>query len=445
MEEHRSTQVSLHVFPADAVDIVLDIGIAVRSNLHGIVLGRVGAVGILPFVRHTVAILVSRLRPRFQRPRRRDAERQLALVREERTFLAKALHLAHHVAVSQVTIREGSAHIRKKTVSKHLRRPDVQGRIAEARRVERRSTAVFAMRNLVWVELAVHVLVLPVVRGIHVEVGISACDGVGTASRHRTVDEQVAVDMHMARTLRIATHQVATVLPVIHDVVHVLVRALHLVVSGGVIHVEVPVKRDAVSLHQSASGVGEETLPDDAVLQGNQLRSRSLRVPVDGEGLVQAPREGAVVENHVLAIGDTSGILATRTTLAHAELHIAHDGVVSTRERHAVAIHDDALAWSRLTCHIEVLGKADAAGNLDDARHVEHHDAVGLTHSIAQRARSRVVQIGDVIHRTRASTRCKTSPSLSLRESQLLSVGADAHESDAASKKQFIDRIHIVN
>jgi hypothetical protein len=27
----------------------------------------------------------------------------------------------------------------------------------------------------------------------------------------------------------------------------------------------------------------------------------------------------------------------------------------------------------------------------------------------------------------------------------LLSVGADAHESDAASKKQFIDRIHIVN
>ena len=43
-----------------------------------------------------------------------------------------------------------------------------------------------------------------------------------------------------------------------------------------------------VSLHQSASGVGEQTLSEDTVLQGD-VAQRSLVVGIDGEGLVQTP------------------------------------------------------------------------------------------------------------------------------------------------------------
>ena len=77
-------------------------------------------------------------------------------------------------------------------------------------------------------------------------------------------------------------------MPVIYHVVGILVGALYLIVTCGIVAIEVSVERDMVSLHQSASGVGEQTLSEDTVLQGD-VAQRSLVVGIDGEGLVQTP------------------------------------------------------------------------------------------------------------------------------------------------------------
>ena len=60
------------------------------------------------------------------------------------------------------------------------------------------------------------------------------------------------------------------------------------VVAGAVVAVEVAVEGDAVSLHQSACGVGEQSLSEDAVHERNVVQV-AFAVGIDGEHLIESP------------------------------------------------------------------------------------------------------------------------------------------------------------
>ena len=240
------------------------------------------------------------------------------------------------------------------------------------------------------------VSVLPVVGRIDVEVAVSARDGVSPT--RRSVDKEVVGDVDPRLSLRVASHEVASVLPVIDDAVDVLACSLHLIVTRGVVAIEIAVKRDGVALNQSSCRVGKQSLPYHTVGERDVLRCLAFVVPVDGEGFVESPGEGAVIKNHVDAVCHSSRILSRRTAFSHAELHVADDDVVGCGEGHSVAIDDDALSRCGLSSHVEVGSEGHSRADVDDSRHVEHHDSVRLAHCIAQRARPAVIEVGHMIY-----------------------------------------------
>ena len=403
-----------------AVDVVLNVRIARIVNVHGVVQALVAAILILPPVGHAVAVGVLCLFALKPAPRRGHADGQLVLVGDELTLLAERKHLVDHVAVGQVAVRQRSAHVGQQFFYELIAAPLLQSRIVVGRS---HAVATTVTREERGVEHAVAVGVLPVVVAVEVEVAVAARQAI--AAHGGTVDEQVVLNVHVARALRVATHVVGSVLPVVHQVVHVLVHTLHLEVSRAVVHQQDAVQGDVVGLHQSAGRVSHQSLADNGVHQRDVRRCRSLVVPVYREVLVLSPGKRAVVEDHVLSVGNAGTVLVFRAHSTHAEAHVAYNQVVGTREAHAVAIDGDALAGSCLSCHVEVLGKHDARVYADDAAHVEHDDAVWLAHGIAQRSCSRVVQISHMIDAARTSAGCKASPALCTREGQLLGKGSD--------------------
>ncbi len=91
-----------------------------------------------------------------------------------------------------------------------------------------------------------------------------------------------------------------------------------------------------------------------------------------------------MVKYHIVAVGNTCGILAGVTVGAHAETHVAHDEVGSSRERHAVAIHLYALARSGLSEYGVVALEYKCAFEVNGATYVKHHDSTRLAHGVAQ-------------------------------------------------------------
>ena len=215
------------------------------------------------------------------------------------------------------------------------------------------------------------------------ELGITTVKAVATAIR--TIDKEVGLDVSKRFALAVATHVIGVVLPVIDEVVDILVYALHLEIAGGVVHQQNAIERDVLALHQSTGRVSHQTLAYNGVHQGDILGRSAFVIPVHREVLVLAPREGAMVEDHVLTIGDATSIFVLGAYSTHAKAHIAYNDIIRTREADAIAIDGDALAWGCLACHIKVLGKRHARINTDDACHIEDNNAVGLTHSITQR------------------------------------------------------------
>jgi hypothetical protein len=160
---------------------------------------------------------------------------------------------------------------------------------------------------------------------------INPCDFNQTvAATIGAVDKKVRLDVGKRLALAIATHVIGVVLPVINKVVHILVHTLYLEVTGRVINQQDAIKRDILSLHQTAGRVSHQTLAHDAVHQGDVLGGRAFVVPVHGEVLVLSPREGAVVKDHVLTIGNATRILVLGAHSTHAETHVAHNDVVRT-------------------------------------------------------------------------------------------------------------------
>ncbi len=182
--------------------------------------------------------------------------------------------------------------------------------------------------------------------------------------------------------------------------------------------------------------MAEQSLSHNTVGYGDELWRCALAVGVDGEHLVESPRERAVVEYHALAVGYSCGILSRGATVTHTEADVAHDDVVGTRKRHSVAIDDDAFARGCLSCHVEILGENDARIDFNHTCHIENDDAVGLADGVAQRAGAAVVEVGHVIDASCAASRSEASPPLRLRKGQLLGGNVQVCAGEHSSQQQ---------
>ena len=266
----------LTVLLSDRVDVVLDIGIAVGGNGHGIVDGGIRAVQLLPQVGHAVLVGVLRLRAREHLPRGGNADGQLVLVGYQLTLLTEAQHLVDHVAVGNVAVGQRGTHLGQQLRYQVAGSPLLQGRIVVGRRLAVAATVAGELRGVVD---AVAVLVLQVVDAVEVEVGVTTRQSI--AADGGTVDKQVRLDVHIARALRVTAHVVGSVLPVVHQVVHILVHTLHLEVTRRVVDQQDAVERDVLGLHQATGRVSHQALTDDGVLERDILRRGALVVPVD--------------------------------------------------------------------------------------------------------------------------------------------------------------------
>ena len=419
-EQQGRTQEILSAVEVNAVDVVLDVGISVAGDGHGIVGGGVGAVLLFPLVGHAVAVGVGWLLSFPHVPGCGDAVGQRVLVADERPSLTIRQHLAGHVAVGIVAIGQRGSHGGQIGVEQGAAVEQLQGGVVVGLRLA--SGCVIVGYHL-GVKVSVAVAVLPVVVGIAMEIAVATREG--CATHGWAVDEQVRLDVDVGFALGVSSHDVGAVLPVVHDVVGILVGALDFEVACGVVAEQVAYQRHVVGLHQSACRVVHQPLPHNAILQGDVLWCGAFAVGVDAEGLVAPPGKRAMVENHVRAVGDAGAVLARVAAHAHAEAHVAHDDIGGSREADAVAIDGDALAGCRLPSHIEVVLEHHAALDVDDARHVEDDDAVGLADGIAKRAAAAIVQVGDVIHAAAAPSGGKAPPALGTREGQLLGIGRE--------------------
>ena len=137
-----------------------------------------------------------------------------------------------------------------------------------------------------------------------------------------------------------------------------------------------------------------------------------------------------MVKNHVLTISNTCRILTRATFMTHTKTHVAHDDIVCTREGNAIAIDGDSFTWCRLSRNIQIILEYQTVFDIDDTSYIEDDETVRLTDCIAQRAGTRVVQVGDMINcSTLTRSCCKTSPALSIRKGQLLCLCSQAASS----------------
>ena len=289
----------------DGVNVVLDVRIAVGGLRHRVVLRLVRTVGILPGVGHTVVVAILLLHAGIDAPRRRCAVDERLLVADEGTLRAVRHQLVYHVTVGHVAVRQRGTHrgdvLLKQLVALIL----LQLRIVVGCRHPVAATVGGHQRGA---EDAIHVGVLPVVIAVKVEQAVAAAQSV--AAIGRTVNKEVRLDIHVALARRVATQDDTAVLPSVDDVVDVLRLTLNLVVTGGVVTVEVTIEGDKICLHQTAGRMVEQPLTDDTILQGNVVGTRALAVGVDGKCFVLSPGKGAVVKNHVLTVGNAGAVLA---------------------------------------------------------------------------------------------------------------------------------------
>lgn len=153
---------------------------------------------------------------------------------------------------------------------------------------------------------------------VFVAAGEGVDGGVGTR------DEVVVDDVGVALAGAVTGNVAAAAAPVVDEIVLEVVHTLDLGVAGVVVDVQVPQDADAaVGLHEAAARVRPQTLGDDGVLHRD-----AGAVAADGEGLVAAPADGDVVEDHVGPGRDGDGVGARVAPPAHADADVPHDGVV---------------------------------------------------------------------------------------------------------------------
>ena len=297
----------LTVLDGDGVDIVLDVEVAVGSLDGGISLILVGAIGLLPSIGHTVTIGIGGFVTSPPGPSGRTADGETLFVRYQGTLRTHRHQLVNHVTVTPVAVGQRSTYHWDIEFDELITWIQLQGGIVV--RVGGTVVGGRIIGHLVGVVLAILIVVLPVIDAVAMELLVGVRKTVGGGTCRGTIDEKVALDVDVRRTLRVATHDIGTVGPVIDHVVGILVDALHLVVAGGVVDIKVAVEGDIVGLHQSAGRVCHQALAKDTVHQGDVMQL-AFAVGIDGEGLVQAPREGAVVEDHVRTAGNAGTILA---------------------------------------------------------------------------------------------------------------------------------------
>ena len=143
--------------------------------------------------------------------------------------------------------------------------------------------------------------------------------------------------------------------------------------------------------------------------------------------LVNTPRKGAMVEDDARLVALPCGIstLVDILFLSTTETNETND-IISTRTD-CIVTNRNAWRWSRLSENSNIVFDSKITSQCDDACHIEHHDAVSLAHSIAERTRTAILQVCDVVNCTLATTSDVATVSLCTRECRGVRLGPRHH------------------
>jgi len=164
--------------------------------------------------------------------------------------------------------------------------------------------------------------------------------------------------------------------------------------------------------------------------------------PSRAKGLVLGPADGAVVQDAVVATGQTHTVHGLARQVAQAEADVADDGVPCAKAAEGVVAHADPLARRSLACHgQEGVSEHQPALQGDQAAHVEHHGPGTVRlHGLAEAARPAVVEVGHVQDLPGPPPEGKPAVALGLGEGQV----ADTEGPDIAGRDMAlrVDLIH---
>ena len=191
-----------------------------------------------------------------------------------------------------------------------------------------------------------------------------------------------------------------------------------------VLHVcyEVVVERSVLSSPDSSvtmfvlgvSGICK-SLAEGAPLHGE------VAVVVERCYLVNAPREGAVVENDVVLFLVPDGVSTVVDVLLFSSSYAneAYDVVVSGA--HCEVAHGNAGVGCCLSLDGGIVADDEVASQFDNTRHVEHYNLLAVpVYRCSERAGAAVVEVCDVYNRSSASSGYVTSESLGSGECRCL-------------------------
>ena len=87
---------------------------------------------------------------------------------------------------------------------------------------------------------------MPIVLSIEVEGTLASATREGIATIGRTIDEKISFYVHKGISLGVSTHDIAAILPVIHDVIHILVDAFYLIVTSSIVNIQITIKGNII-------------------------------------------------------------------------------------------------------------------------------------------------------------------------------------------------------
>ena len=279
----------------------------------------------LPLVRHTVTIGIYFFIASPNSPCSRATIYQIFLIRYQFSTLSKRINFVNHITIRIVAIWQRRSYSRKQIGQQTIAGILWHLWIIIASRLTHTCRIVCHLSR---VKLTIHIAILPVILSIEAKRTFSSSTRKGISTVSRTIDKQIAFYISKGISLRVSTHNVTTILPIINDIVYILVFSFYLVVTSCVIYIKIAIERNVVRLHQASRTMRHQPLSHNTIRNRYVARNDTFVVWIDGKRLIQSPRERTMVEYHILSVGYTCRIFSRRAIVSHTETHIAYDNIV---------------------------------------------------------------------------------------------------------------------
>ena len=174
----------------------------------------------------------------------------------------------------------------------------------------------------------------------------------------------------------------------------------------------------AIAMRTLRVSTFHQTLSYQAPLHSGILIAQHRQTFVDG------PAHRAMVDDDVLLVQCTKAIPSVGTIqqhihIAQSEAHVTHNHVTALDSARIVG-HADAIAWSRLSSDGDITTDVECRLQMNRSRNIEHNNLRSrLPQCPAQRTRTRVIQVADMIHFSTSASRHISTEAFCPRERRL--------------------------